>query len=143
MRRILCTAAVAAIALSACSSSSGPSQAQLAAETKWQHGQGGKYLAQVAAYMEAVNRNADSAFIIGSELAATAALASAFPPPIDPGVYKTVMFDYGTAGDDVSGDNINDKVNVNGFIAKVDAAGALLTSVKPPWGASLPGGKNF
>ena len=143
MRRILCTAAVAAIALSACSSSSGPSQAQLGAETKWQYGQGGKYLAQVAAYMEAVNRNADSAFIIGSELAATAALASAFPPPIDPGVYKTVMLDYGTAGDDVSGDNINDKVNVNGFIAKVDAAGALLTSVKPPWGASLPGGKNF
>jgi hypothetical protein len=143
MRRILCTAAVAAIALSGCSSSSGPSQAQLAAETKWQHGQGGKYLAQVAAYMEAVNRNADSAFIIGSGLAATAALASAFPPPIDPGVYKTVMLDYGTAGDDVSGDNVNDKVNVNGFIAKVDAAGALLTSVKPPWGASLPGGKNF
>jgi hypothetical protein len=143
MRRILCTAAVAAIALSGCSSSSGPSQAQLAAETKWQHGQGGQYLAQVAAYMEAVNRNADSAFVIGSELAATAALASAFPPPIDPDVYKTVMLDYGTAGDDVSGDNINDKVNVNGFIVKVDAAGALLTSVKPPWGASLPGGKNF
>jgi hypothetical protein len=143
MRRILCTAAVAAIALSACSSSSGPSQAQLAAETKWQHGQGGKYLAQVAAYMEAVNRNADSAFLIGSELAAAAAFASAFPPPIDPGVYKTVMLDYGTAGDDVSGENINDKVNANGFVAKVDAAGALLTSVKPPWGASLPGGKNF
>ena len=143
MRPILFAAAVAVLALSACSGSSGSSQAQLAAEAKWQHGQGGKYLAQVAAYMEAVNRNADSAFLIGSELATAAAFASAFPPPIDPGVYKTVMLDYGTAGDDVSGDNINDKVNVNGFIAKVDAAGALLTSVKPPWGASLPGGKNF
>ena len=62
--------------------------------------------------MEAVNRNADSAFIIGSELATVAAFASAFPPPMDPGVYKTVMLDYGTAGDDISGNNISDKINV-------------------------------
>lgn len=143
MRRILFAVAVVAIALCACSSGSGSSQAQLAAETNWQHGKGGKYLAQVAAYMEEVNKNADSAFLIGGELATAAAIASAFPPPIDPGVYKTVMLDYGTAGDDISGDNASDQVNVNGFIAKVNAAGALLTSVKPPWGASLPGGKNF
>jgi hypothetical protein len=143
MRRILFAAVVAAIALSACSSSSGPSQAQLAAEAKWQQGQGGKYLAEVAAYMKAINTNVDSSFLTGSELATAAAFASAFPPPIDPGTYKTVMLDYGTAGDDISGNNTSGTVNVNGFVAKVDAAGALLTSVKPPWGASLPGGKNF
>src|SRR5579859_4137412 len=131
MRRILFAAVVATIALSACSGSSGPGQAQLTAETKWQQGQGGKYLADVAAYMKAINTNVDSSFVIGSELAAATALASAFPPPIDPGTYKTVMLDYGTAGDDITGVNISRTVNVNGFIAKVDAAGALLTSVKP------------
>jgi hypothetical protein len=140
MRRILFVAAAATITLSACSGSSGPSQAQLAAESKWSHGQGGKYLALVASYLHGINTNALVSFTIGGELATATALASAFPPPIDASTYAKVMLDYGTAGFDISDKSPPD---VSGFSAKVDAAGALLTSVKPPWGASLPGGKNF
>jgi len=140
MRRILFAAVVAAIALSACSGSSGPSQAQLTAEKAWSHGEGGKALNTVAAYLRGINTNALVSFGIGGELSIAAAIASAYPPPIDGSTYVKVMHDYGTAGADIADKNPPD---VNGFIAKVDAAGALLTSVKPPWGSSLPGGKNF
>lgn len=136
-------ALLAVAALSACSGSPGPSQSQLAAEKTWQNGQGGKYLATVAGYMAAINKNADNVFFIGSELATAASLASAFPPPIDPGTYHTVMLDYGMAGDDITGVNASHTINVNGFTEKIDAAGSLLTSMKPPWGATLPGGSSF
>jgi hypothetical protein len=53
------------------------------------------------------------------------------------------MLDYGASGDDISGVDASNTINTNGFIAKFDAAGSLLTSVKPPWGATLPGGSSF
>ena len=136
MRRILFAAVVAALALSACSSSSS-SQAQLAAESKWQHGQGGKYLAAVSSFLESINSNATNAFAVAKPLAGAASLASAFPPPIDAAAYRKVMSDYGTAGFDLA------KGDTNEFVKHVDAAGTVLTTVKPPWGATLPGGSNF
>lgn len=140
MRRILFAAVVAAIALSACSGSSGPSQAQQTAEKAWSHGKGGKYLADVSAILEAINRNVDASFTAGGTLAGAALLASAFPPPIDAGAYAKVMHDYFVAGNDIGNKYPPD---VNGFSAALDAAGDVLSKVKPPWGASLPGGKNF
>jgi hypothetical protein len=139
MRRILFASVVAVITLSACSGSSGPSQAQLTAESKWQHGQGGKYLALVSDYLKGINQNVAASFFVAGQLSTASALASAFPPPIDTSTYRKVMLDYGTAGYDLS----KSPPDVNGFIAKIDAAGGVLTTVKPPWGASLPGGKNF
>jgi hypothetical protein len=137
MRRMLFASVVAVIALSACGGSSGPSQAQLAAESKWSHGQGGKYLAEVAAYLKGINRDVLASFVVAGPLAGAALLASAFPPPIDASTYDKVMHDYFVAGEDL------EKYNTNGFIAAIDAAGTVLTTVKPPWGANLPGGKDF
>ena len=143
--RNVITAGVAALALAGCASSAtttsnpGPSQAQLAAESRWQHGPGGKYLALVSDYLKAINVTALDSFTVASPLATAAALASAFPPPIDANAYAKVMLDYGTASDDLS----KNPPNVNRFIAYIDSAGSVLTTVKPPWGASLPGGKNF
>jgi hypothetical protein len=136
MRRILFAAVVAALALSACSSSSS-SQAQLAAESKWQHGQGGKYLAAVSSFLESINSNATNAFAVAKPLAGAASLASAFPPPIDASAYREVMSDYGMAGFDLTEGNTDE------FAKYIDAAGTVLTTVKPPWGATLPGGSNF
>jgi len=50
------------------------------------------------------------------------------------------MHDYFVAGDDIGEKYPPD---VNGFSAALDAAADVLSTVKPPWGASLPGGKNF
>ena len=136
MRRILFAAVVAALALSACSSSSS-SQAQLAAESKWQHGQGGKYLATVSSYLKAINNDVASSFLVAKPLAGAASLAVAFPPPVDAAAYREVMSDYGTAGFDLA------KGDTSNFAKYVDAAGTVLTTVKPPWGATLPGGSNF
>ena len=126
MRRILFAAVVAALALSACSSSSS-SQAQLAAESKWQHGQGGKYLATVSSYLKAINNDATSSFLVAKPLAGAASLAELG----DHGV------DRHRAGFDLT------KGDTNEFVKYVDAAGTVLTTVKPPWGATLPGGSNF
>jgi hypothetical protein len=74
---------------------------------------------------------------VAKPLAGAASLASAFPPPIDAAAYREVMSDYGTAGFDLT------EGNTDGFAKYVDAAGTVLTTVKPPWGATLPGGSNF
>lgn len=140
MRRILFAAAAVAITLSACSGSSGPSQSQLAAEKAWSHGKGGKYLADVSAILQEINNNVDSSFTVGPTLAGAALLASAFPPPIDASAYAKVMQDYLAAGNDIGNKFPPD---VNGFGAALNAAANVLSAVKPPWGASLPGGKNF
>ena len=126
---------MSAIALSACSGSSGPSQAQLTAEKAWSHGQGGKYLAEVAALLQGINRDVIASFIVGKDLAGAALIASAFPPPIDASAYGKVMHDYFVAGNDIG---IKYPPDVNGFSAAFDAAGNVLSTVKPPWGASLP-----
>lgn len=140
MRRVLFAAVLVTIALSACSGSSGPSQAQLTAETAWSHGKGGKYLADVSAILQEINHNVDTSIIVGGTLAGAALLASAFPPPIDTSAYAKVMHDYLIAGNDIGNKYPPD---VNGFSAALDAAADVLSTVKPPWGASLPGGKNF
>jgi hypothetical protein len=84
---------LAVVALSACSGSSGPSQSQLAAEKTWQDGQGGKYLAAVAGYTEAINRNVDDAFYSGTELATAAALGVGVPS-----AYRSGDVPHGDAG---------------------------------------------
>jgi hypothetical protein len=90
--------------------------------------------------LEEINHNVDASLTVGASLAGAALLASAFPPPIDSSAYTKVMHEYFVAGNDIGNTNPPD---VNGFSAAFDAAANVLDTVKPPWGATLPGGKNF